>query len=68
MNSISFKVYPNDKAQLKAVKSVFKAFKIKFEVIEEKAYNPEFVDRVLVAKKEIKQGKGVTIATDDLWK
>lgn len=31
MNAINFKVYSNDMAQLKAVKSVFKAFKIKFE-------------------------------------
>ena len=34
MNAINFKVYPEDKAQLKAIKSVFRAFKIKFEVEE----------------------------------
>lgn len=68
MNAINFKVYPNDMAQLKAVKSVFKAFKIKFEVVEEKAYNPEFVERILLAREEIKQGKGVKIDPKDLWK
>ena len=68
MNAINFKVYPEDKAQIKAIKSVFKAFKIKFEVNEEKVYNPEFVERVLLAKEEIKRGKGVKIATKDLWK
>ena len=68
MNAINFKVYPDDKAQLKAIKSVFKAFKIKFEVEEEKPYNQEFVARVLSAKEEIKQEKGVKIATKDLWK
>ena len=70
MNAVNFKVYPEDKAQIKAIKSIFKAFKIKFEVEEEKekVYNPEFVERVLLAKEEIKQGKGVKIATKDLWK
>lgn len=68
MNAINFKVFPEDKAQIKAIKSVFKAFKIKFEVEEEKEYNPQFVERVLLAKEEIKRGKGVKIATKDLWK
>jgi len=68
MNAINFKVYPEDKSQIKAIKSVFKAFKVKFEVEEEKVYNPQFVERVLLSKEEIKQGKGVKIATKDLWK
>ena len=68
MNTLNFKVYPDNKAQLKAIKSVFKAFKVKFEIEEEKSYNPKFVERVLLAKEEIKQGKGVKIVTDDLWK
>ena len=42
--------------------------KIRFEVEEEKPYNQEFVSRVLSAKEEIKQGKGIKIATEDLWK
>ena len=68
MDAINFKVYPHDREQIKAIKTVFKAFKIKFEIEEEKPYNPEFVERVLLAKGEIKQGKGVKIATKDLWK
>lgn len=68
MEAVNFKVYPDDKSQLKAIKSVFKAFKIRFEVEEEKAYNTNFVERVLSAKEEIKQGKGVKIDAKDLWK
>jgi len=68
MEAINFKVYPNDREQIEAIKTIFKAFKIKFEVEEEKSYSPEFVERVLLAKEEIKQGKGVKIATKDLWK
>lgn len=68
MNAINFRIYSDDKEQIKAIKSFFKAFKIKFEVEEEKVYDPEFVERVLKAKEEIKQGKGVKIDTKDLWK
>ncbi len=68
MNAINFKVYPEDKSQIKAIKAVFKAFKIRFEVEEEKTYNQEFVTRVLEAKEEIKQGKGKKIAIESLWK
>jgi len=68
MDAINFKVYPEDKAQIKAIKSVFKALNVKFEVVEEKPYNEEFVARVLMAKEEIKQGKGVKIPTKELWK
>lgn len=68
MDAINIKVYPEDKAQLKAIKSVFKILKIKFVVEKEKPYNPAFTERVLLAKEEIKKGKGVKIATNDLWK
>jgi predicted RND superfamily exporter protein len=68
MDAINFKVYPDDKSQIKAIIAVFEAFKIKFEVKEEKPYNQKFVNRVLSAKEEIKQGKGVKMATEDLWK
>jgi predicted RND superfamily exporter protein len=68
MEALNFKVYPHDREQVETIKAIFKAFKIKFKVEEEKPYNPEFVKRVLLAKEEIKQGKGVKIATKDLWK
>ncbi len=68
MDAINFKVYPHNREQIEAIKTVFKAFKIKFEVEEENSYDPKFVERVLLAKEEIKQGKGVKISTKDLWK
>jgi hypothetical protein len=61
-------MYPHDLEQIEAIKTVFRAFKVKFEVEEEKLFNPSFEERVLLAKEEIKQGKGVKIATKDLWK
>ncbi|MDR7208481.1 DUF2683 family protein [Flavobacterium piscis] len=41
-----------------------------FEIIEEneKPYNPEFVKEILNAEQSIKDGKGVKIKTEDLWK
>ena len=66
MDAINFKVYPDDKSQIKAIIAVLEAFKIKFEVEEEKPYNQKFVNRVLSAKEEIKQGKEVKIATEVL--
>lgn len=68
MEALNFRVYPHDREQIEAIKTIFKAFKIKFEVEEEKSYNPTFVKRVLLAKEEIKQGKGVKISSQDLWK
>ena len=54
MDAINFKVYPHDQEQIEAIKSIFTAFKIKFEVEDEKSYNSEFVERVLSARAEIK--------------
>ncbi|WP_395066651.1 DUF2683 family protein [Flavobacterium sp.] len=40
-----------------------------FEIVqEEKPYNPEFVKEILDAEKSIKDGKGVKIKLEDLWK
>ena len=68
MEAINFKVYPNELEEIEAIKTVFRAFKVKFEVEEEILYNFKFEERVLLAKEEIKLGKGVKIATKDLWK
>ncbi len=35
---------------------------------EEKPYNPEFVKEILDAEQSIKDGKGVRIKLEDLWK
>jgi hypothetical protein len=41
-----------------------------FEIVEEveKPYNPEFVKEILDAEQSIKDGKGVKINLEDLWK
>jgi len=40
-----------------------------FEIIkEENPYNPEFVKEILEAEQSIKDGKGIKINLEDLWK
>ncbi|WP_396148484.1 DUF2683 family protein [Flavobacterium sp.] len=56
------------KKDFPVLKSLAKA--LGFEIIDkiEKPYNPEFVKEILDAEKSIKEGKGVTINLEDLWK
>jgi len=64
-------VHPLDINQENVLKSFFEAFKIRFEVTKEKPYNRGFVDMVLHAEDNIKQGKGKNVSSDEfdnLWK
>lgn len=70
MEAIKITAYPKDNSQIEAIKAVMKAFKIKFEIAD-KPYNVEFVNKILDAEKEIKEGKGLKVTSqefDDLWK
>jgi hypothetical protein len=71
MQTINITAHTQDPSQIEAVKAFMKALKIKFEISKEKPYNPEFVNMVLEAEKEIKQGKGLKVTSkefDSLWK
>ncbi|CAN1561489.1 hypothetical protein MCETHM1_02668 [Flavobacteriaceae bacterium] len=62
-------VKPKNKKELLMVSKFLEAFNVKFETIEEdKPYNVEFVDSILQAREDSKQGKGIKIALEDLWK
>jgi len=59
------------KKDLPVLKSLAEA--LGFEISEksdkkEKPYNPEFVKEILDAEQSIKDGKGVKINLDNLWK
>jgi len=60
-------VQPKTKEQLTVLKAVIKALKIDFKS-EKDHYDPEFVEKILQGREDIKNGKGVRIATEDLWK
>jgi len=61
-----FIVHPANTEQVQALKAFAKALKIKFEVTTEKAYNPEFVEKILKSKKEFKEGKVIRVEKDHL--
>jgi len=59
--------HPANKEQLNALKAFMKALKVDFQV-EKSPYNPEFVAKIEKSRQEIKEGKGVEIKVEDLWK
>jgi hypothetical protein len=64
-------LYPKDALQSKVVKSYIKDLKIRFEIKKEKPYNEDFVQKILEAEVEIKQGKSISVTSkefDELWK
>ena len=71
METIHITLHPEDASQVEALKSVMKALKIKFEISNDKPYNPEIVDKINQGRKDIQQGKGKTVSLEELrnlWK
>ena len=60
-------VQPKTKEQLTALMAFIKALKIDFKS-EKSPYNPDFVEKILQGREDIKNGKGIRIASKDLWK
>ena len=58
---------PANKEQLNALKAFMKALKVDYKV-EKSPYDQEFVKKILQGRQEIKEGKGLRIKVDDLWK
>ncbi len=58
---------PENKEQLSAIKAFAKALKVKFKT-EKSYYNPDAVTKIRQGEEDYKNGKGVKIATGDLWK
>lgn len=57
-----------DSKKLKALKTVLKALDISFEEKKEDAYNETFLQKISEGEKAKKEGKGVPLNIDDLWK
>ncbi|MFN5443069.1 MAG: DUF2683 family protein [Crocinitomicaceae bacterium] len=63
----TFTIHTDDEEQLKALKAVLKALKIKFEVgKEEKPYDSKFVSKIQKSQKQLREGKTTKISTDQL--
>lgn len=59
-------VEPKSKKQLDAIKAVLKAMEISFRKADESPYNPEFVDKIKRAEKNVKDGNFVEMGLDEL--
>jgi len=54
---------------LEAIKAFAAALKMDFETKSSEApYDPDFVKKILKGREDVKNGKGVKIAVEDLWK
>lgn len=60
--------HPSTKEEIAALKAFAKALKIKFEVANDKTYDPEFVKKIQKSRKQAREGKTVKLDFDDLWK
>lgn len=62
-------IRPKNKTQLATIKAFATALKLDFETKgSESTYNPDFVKKIRKGREDIKNGKGVKIAVEDLWK
>ncbi len=64
-------VHPTSDEEVTILKTILNALKIKFESSEEETYNPEFVEKIVKARQDYKDGKGKVYTTDqlnDLWR
>jgi len=62
-------IRPKNKSQLEAIKAFAMALKMDFETKgSESPYDPDFVKKILDGREDVKNGKGVKIAVEDLWK
>lgn len=59
-------IHPQTEEQASALKAFMKALKIKFEVSKERPYDPDFVEEILNAKKDVEQGKGINLNMEEL--
>ena len=66
MLTINITAHAENASQIAAVKSVMKALKIKFTIVKEKPYNPDFVAKIEKSRQEFKDGKFTRVKKEDL--
>lgn len=64
----TFIARPETTEQYDALKAFLKALKIKFEVSQEKPYDPEFVAKIQKSRQDYLAGKGKTLSVEELEK
>ena len=61
----TFIVHTETTEQENALKAFAKALKMKLEISKDKAYDPEFVEKILQGDKDIADGKGIKMTADE---
>lgn len=58
--------HPHTSEQVSALKAFMQELKIKFEITKGDNYNPEFVEKILVSKKQITKGEFIDVEVENL--
>lgn len=61
-------VHPSNSKEMNVIVAFFDALNIKFEVVKDSPYDPEFVTKIKNSRKQASEGKTVKIDLDDIWK
>jgi len=60
-------MHPKNSEQLSALKAIAKALNVEFETTKS-SYNPEFVKKIKQSKKQVEEGKFITLdPSKSLW-
>ncbi|RYE22201.1 MAG: hypothetical protein EOP42_24765 [Sphingobacteriaceae bacterium] len=64
----SITIHPQNKEQLTALEIMLKAMNISFKKEPESPYNPEFVAKIKRGEKAAREGNGLKVDVNNLWK
>lgn len=68
MEAIKFKAFIDNDSQVKELKDFMNSRKIKFELVKDDEYDPEFVAKVQTSRQQARDGEFVKIDLDNIGK
>ena len=60
--------HPKNEKELATIEAILKALEIDFDKKKESPYHPEFVEKIKRGEQAFKEGKGVKVDIENLWK
>lgn len=61
-----FIVHPQTNEQVNALKAFMQALKIKFEITQDEAYHPDFVEKIKESREQVIKGKVTRVNKENL--
>ena len=58
--------HPSNEQEMNTIKAFFETLKIKFEVVRDTPYDPEFVAKIERGREDYRNSKGITISMNEL--